>query len=165
MWKIQSSSKARLDRYKAPREKKESSHRHHYFHKQSFHRYASWGTTDDFAISSRHFPHVLHCPSAACRTPGLTISWCCPPTSSFVLLLFLPFSLCLFRWLWQYLMNIKYGRTTAVCISLRPPGDFACGLITCWILVWTSSLATRSLNEICSILRYNHRGKNPVINR
>ena len=37
-------------------------------------------------------------PTGTCRTPGLSIPWCCLPTSSFVRLVFFPFSLCLARW-------------------------------------------------------------------
>ena len=53
-------------------------------------------------------------PSAGtCRTPGLSIPWCCLPTSSFVRLVFFPLSLCLARWFY----------TTAVCVFLRSSGD------------------------------------------
>ena len=54
-----------------------------------------------------------------CRTPGLSIPWCCPPTSSSVFLVFFPLSLCLARWLWPDLMNGKHDHTTAVCVSLQ----------------------------------------------
>ena len=33
-------------------------------------------------------------PSGTCRTPGMSIPWCCLPTSSFVRLVFFPLSLC-----------------------------------------------------------------------
>ena len=36
-------------------------------------------------------------PSGTCRTPGLSIPWCCLPTSSSVCLVFFPLSLCLAR--------------------------------------------------------------------
>ena len=58
-------------------------------------------------------------PSGTCRTPGLTIPWCCLPASSSVCLVFYPFSLCLARWFWPDLMNGKHENTTAVCFSLR----------------------------------------------
>ena len=63
-------------------------------------------------------------PSGTCRTPGLSIPWCCLPTSSFVrLVFFFPFSLCLARRFWPDLMNGKHDHTTAVCVSLRSSGD------------------------------------------
>ena len=61
-------------------------------------------------------------PSGNCRTPGLSIPWCCLPTSSSVCLVFSPFSLCLARWFWQDLINGRYDHTTAVCVSLRSSG-------------------------------------------
>ena len=39
-------------------------------------------------------------PCGTCRTPGLSIPWCCLPTASFVRLVFFPLSLCLARWFW-----------------------------------------------------------------
>ena len=63
-------------------------------------------------------------PSGTCRTPGLSIPWCCLPTSSFVrLVFFFPFSLCLARRFWPDLMNGKHDHTTAVGVSLRSSGD------------------------------------------
>ena len=61
-------------------------------------------------------------PSGTCRTPGLSIPWCCLPTSSSVCLVFFPLSLCLARWFWSDLMNGKHDHTTAVCVSLRSSG-------------------------------------------
>ena len=58
-------------------------------------------------------------PSGTCRILGLSIPWCCLPTSSFVRLVFFPLSLCLTRWFWPDLMNGKHDHTTAVCVSLR----------------------------------------------
>ena len=58
-------------------------------------------------------------PSGTCRTPGLSIPWCCLPTSSFVCLVFFPLSLCLARWFWPDLINGKHDNTAAVCVSLR----------------------------------------------
>ena len=62
-------------------------------------------------------------PSGTCRTPGLSIPWCCLPTSSSVHLVFFPLSLCLARWFWPDLMNGKHDHTTAVCVSLQSSGD------------------------------------------
>ena len=62
-------------------------------------------------------------PSGTCRTPGLSIPWCCLPTSFFVHLVFFPLSLCLARWFWPDLMNGKHDHTTAVCVSLRWSGN------------------------------------------
>ena len=53
-------------------------------------------------------------PSGTCRPPGLSIPWCCLPTSSSVCLVFFPLSLCLARWFWPDLMNGKHDHTTAV---------------------------------------------------
>ena len=61
-------------------------------------------------------------PSGTCRTPGLSISRCCLPTSSSVSLVFFPLSLCLARWFWPDLMNGKHDHSTAVCVSLRSSG-------------------------------------------
>ena len=63
-------------------------------------------------------------PSVTWRTPGLSIPWCCLPTSSSVCLIFFPLSLCLARWFWPDLMNGRNNHTTAVCVSLRSSGDF-----------------------------------------
>ena len=40
-------------------------------------------------------------PSGTWKTPGLSIPWCCLPTSSSVCLIFFPPSLCLARWVGQ----------------------------------------------------------------
>ena len=58
-------------------------------------------------------------PSWTWRTPGLSVPWCCLPTSSSVCLVFFPLLLCLARWFWPDLMNGKHDHTTAVCVSLR----------------------------------------------
>ena len=68
---------------------------------------------------------IFHCsplPSGTWRTPGLSIPWCCLPTSSSVCLVFFPLSLCLARWFWPDLMNGKHDHITAVCVSLRSSG-------------------------------------------
>ena len=56
------------------------------------------------------------------RTPGLSIPWCCFPTSSSVCLVFFPLSLCLARWVGPDLMNWRHDNTTAVCVSLQWSG-------------------------------------------
>ena len=50
-------------------------------------------------------------PSGTWRTPGLSIPWCCLPTSSSVGLVFFPLSLCPARWFWSDLMNGKHDCT------------------------------------------------------
>ena len=62
-------------------------------------------------------------PFGTCRTPGLSISWCCLPTSSSVCLVFFPLSLYLARLFLPDLMNGRHDHTTAVCVSLRWSGD------------------------------------------
>ena len=91
-------------------------------------------TMDDFAISSLHFPAVLHCPLALAklqRCPFILRARLLP--SSVVCRLFFPLSLCLARPFWRDLTSGKYGHTTTVCISLRLSRRFVCGPITCWI--------------------------------
>ena len=61
-------------------------------------------------------------PSGTWWTPGLSIPWCCLPTSSSVCLIFFPLSLCLARWFWPDLMNGRHDHTTAVYVSLRWSG-------------------------------------------
>ena len=51
-------------------------------------------------------------PSGTCRTPGLSIPWCCLPTSSFVRLVFFLLSLCLAWWFWPDLMNGRHDHNT-----------------------------------------------------
>ena len=116
-------------------------HHHHHHHHQSLNHEGRWGTTDDLASSFLHFSlfctalwdllnskpvhslmlssHLFLCP---CRTPGLSILWCCLPSSSSVCLVFFPLSLCLARWFWPDLMNGKHDHTNAVCIFLRSSG-------------------------------------------
>ena len=92
-------------------------------------------------------------PSGTWRTPGLSFSWCCLPTSSSVCLVFsLPFTVpCKMglarpdeRETWPY--HCSLCRFTIVRMS-------SCGPIACWILARTSSLVTWSLYEMRSILR------------
>ena len=47
-------------------------------------------------------------PSGTWKTPGLSIPWCCLPTSSSVCLVFFPLSMCLARWFWPNLMKNLY---------------------------------------------------------
>ena len=61
-------------------------------------------------------------PSGTRRTPGLSIPWCCLPTSSCFCLVFFPLSLCLARWVCPDLMNGRHIHATAVCVSLRWSG-------------------------------------------
>ena len=91
-------------------------------------------------------------PSWTCRTPGLSIPWCCLSTSSFVRLVFFPLSLCLARWFWPDLMNGRHDHTTAVFVSYDRQVIF----------MWSNCLldlgmdflvVTLSLYEMCSILR------------
>ena len=61
-----------------------------------------WGTTNNFVMSFLHFSlcSIFPCaplPSGTWWTPGLSIPWCCLPTSSSVRLVFFPLSLCLAR--------------------------------------------------------------------
>ena len=59
--------------------------------------------------------------SGTWRTPGLSIPWC-HPTSSSVCLVFFSLSLCLARWFWPDLMNGRHDHTTAVCVCLQWSG-------------------------------------------
>ena len=61
-------------------------------------------------------------PSGTLQSPGLSIPWCCLPTSSSVCLVIVPLSLSLARWVWPDLMNGRHDHTTAVCVSLRWSG-------------------------------------------
>ena len=57
-------------------------------------------------------------PSGTLQTPGLSIPWCCLPTSASVCLVFFPLSLCLARRFWPDSMNGRHDHTTVVCVSL-----------------------------------------------
>ena len=67
--------------------------------------------------------------SGTCRTPDLSIPWCCLPTSSSICLVFFPLSLCLARRFWQDLVDGRHDHTTAICISLR----WSRGLHVVWL--------------------------------
>ena len=74
-----------------------------------------WGTTVyHFATSFLHFPLFSTPLGLGERTAGLSIPWCCLPTSSSVYLVFFPLLLCLARWFWLDLMNVRHDHTTAV---------------------------------------------------
>ena len=120
-------------------------HHHHHHHHQSLNREGRWGTIDDFATSFLHFP-CSPLPSGTCRTPGLSILWCCLPTSSSVCLVTVPCKMVLVRpderETWPYHCSLRLftiGRRSL------------CGPNACWILAWTSSLVTWSLYEMQSI--------------
>ena len=104
---------------------------HH--HHLCLNRGGRWGTTDNFATSFLYFfRSPLH--PGTCRTPGLSIPWCCLPTSSSVCRVFFPFSLCLARpdklETWPYHCSLRLFMV--VRRSSRGP-------VACWILAWTSS--------------------------
>ena len=61
-------------------------------------------------------------PSGTWQTPGLSIPWCCLPTSYSVCLVIFPLSLCLARWFWPDQISRRCDHTTAVCVSLRWSG-------------------------------------------
>ena len=69
-------------------------------------------------------------PSGTCWTPGLSISWCCLPTSSSVSFVFFPLSLCLARWFWPDLMNRRHDLTLQF-VSLSDGQE---------VFVWSSCL-------------------------
>ena len=75
---------------------------------------------------------------------------CCLHTSSSVCLVFFPLSLCLARWFWPDLMNGRHVHTTSLCLFMMVRS--LCGTIAGRILARTSSLVTRSLYEMQSIL-------------
>ena len=70
---------------------------------------------------SQPVPSIFPCspqPSGTWRTPGLSIPWCCLPTSFSVCLGLYPLPLCLVRWFWPDLMNGWHVHTTAGCSFL-----------------------------------------------
>ena len=80
------------------------------------------GTTDDFTTSFLHFFSCSSLPSGTWRTPGLSIPYCCHPTSSSVCLAFFPLSLRLARRFWPDLTNGRHDHAIAVSVSLRWSG-------------------------------------------
>ena len=68
-------------------------------------------------------------PSGTWQTLGLSIPWCCLPTSSSVCLVFFLLSLYLARWFWPDPMNGRHDYTTAVCVAFRWSG----GLRVVWL--------------------------------
>ena len=75
----------------------------------SLNREGRLGNINDFATSFPNFP-CSPLPSWTWRTPGLSIPWCCLPTSSSVCLGFFPLLLCLAKWFWPDLMNMDADR-------------------------------------------------------
>ena len=59
-------------------------------------------------------------PSGTWRTPGLSIPYCCLPTSSSVCLVLFPLSLCLARWFWLHLMDESISLQWSVVWSGKP---------------------------------------------
>ena len=96
-------------------------HMNHHHH-QFLNREGRWRTTDDFTTSFLFFPSWSPLPSGTWWTPGLSIPWCCLPTSSSVCLVFCPLSLCLARWFWPDLTNGRHDHITPVCVSFRWSG-------------------------------------------
>ena len=85
-------------------------------------------------------------PSGTWRTPGLSIPWCCLPTSSSVCLVFFPLSLCLARWFWPDLMNGRHVHTTLAYISLQWSGG-PC-VSNCLLYLGRLPLGTWCLHEM-----------------
>ena len=82
----------------------------------SLNRGGRWSTTDDFATSFLHFS-CSPLPSGTLQTPGLSIPWCCLPTSSSVCLVFFLLLLCLSRRVGPDLTKRRHVRTISVCVS------------------------------------------------
>ena len=74
---------------------------------------------------SQPVPSIFPCsplPSWTWRkTPGLSIPWCCLPTSTFVCLAFFPLSSCLSRWFWTDLMNPPQKQNDVRCAQCFRP--------------------------------------------
>ena len=85
----------------AKEHKERFSWNHSHLHHLSGNREGRWGTTDDFTTSFLSNCPCSPLPSGTWRSQGLSIPWCCPPTSSSVCLVFFPLSLCRARWFWQ----------------------------------------------------------------
>ena len=64
-------------------------HHHHHYHHQFLNREGRWGPQMISQTVSSIFP-CSPLPSGTWRTPGLSIFWCCLPTSSSVCLVFFP---------------------------------------------------------------------------
>ena len=77
-------------------------------------------------------------PSGTCRTPGLSIPWCCLPTSSSACRVFFPISLCLCK---MVLARPDEWETWPYhfCVSTTVRRS-SCGPIAYWILAQTSLL-------------------------
>ena len=103
-----------------------------HYHHLSVNREGRWGTTDDFETSFLHFS-LFSTALWDWRTPGLSIPWCCLPTSSPVCVVFFPLSLCQQDGFGQILLQIIV-RTVIICSPpawtssawmLSTPADFA----------------------------------------
>ena len=97
---------------------------------------------------SQLVPSIFPCsplPSGTWRTPGLSIPWCCLPTSSSVCLVFYPLSLCLARWFWPDLMNRRHDHTAEVCsghVSIQVTVEnFSASVAPHAMLLWWSQTA------------------------
>ena len=64
----------------------------HHHPRQCLNREGRWDTTDNFATSFLHFFPFSPQPSRTCRTPSLSITWCCLPISP---------SVCCWYWYWS----------------------------------------------------------------
>ena len=125
---------------------------HHHCHHLSLNREGRWGTTDDFATSFLHFSLFS------------TALWDLPnsrPVHSLMLSSHL--FLCLPCLLPPFTVPCKmvlarpdeqeaWPYHCSLCLFTMVRRS-SCGQIACWILTQTSSLVTRSLYEMCSILR------------
>ena len=60
-------------------------------------------------------------PSGTYQTPGLSIPWCCLPTSPSVCLFFFPLSLCLARRFWLDLISVFNACKTLAFRAKMPP--------------------------------------------
>ena len=91
-----------------------------------------------------HFTPIFPCfplPSGTWQTPGLSIFWCCLPTSSSVCFVFFPSSLCRARWFWPDLMD----RQWAGPLDLHERESDAPALHECHSYGWNSSTYMASL--------------------
>ena len=90
---------------------------------QGFHKEAKYSSIIIYSLTARvigalqMIPHLVSSisscsplPSGTWQTPGLSIPWCCLPTSFSVCLVFFPLSLCLARWFWPDLMNGRHDQ-------------------------------------------------------
>ena len=95
-------------------------------------------------VSSTFLCSALPCGTR--RNPGLSIPWCCLPTSSSPFHFALQDGFCQTGWTGDMSIHCSLRLFTMVTRS-------SCSPIACWILTRSSSLVTRSLCEMHSILR------------